>query len=112
MALTGWLITILFVGSFLTVFFKLLPIYLEDYEIKAAFNKVALDAETKEQTSEKIRENFSKYLQVNSVVSVSPDKLIIQEKNNKRAISLNYEIRKHLISNIDLVVFFEYQELI
>ncbi len=112
MALTGWLIIILFLGFFLTVFLKLLPIYMEDYEIKAAFDKVAHNAEIKDQIPEQIRDSFSKYLMVNSITAISADKLIIQEKNNKRTISLNYEIRKNLIANIDLVVFFGYQESI
>lgn len=112
MTLAGWLIVILFFGCFLTGFFKLLPIYMQDYEIKAAFNKVINSAETKDQAPEQIRDVFSKYLTVNSINSISPDKLIIQEKDNKRSISLHYEVRKHLVANIDLVVFFDYQESI
>lgn len=112
MTFSGWLIIILFLGCFLTVFFKLLPIYIEDYEIKAAFDKVAHNPEIKDQMPEQIRDNFSKYLRVNSIDAISADKLVIQEKNNQRTLSLNYEVRKNLVANIDLVVFFDYQETI
>lgn len=111
-ALTGWLVIILLFGCFLTIFFKILPIYVENYEIKTAFNKVVNNTEVKQQIPEQIRETFGKYLGINSVNSVTPDKLIIQEKDNKRSISLNYEVRKHLVANIDLVVFFGYEESI
>lgn len=112
MTFIGWLVTILFLGCFLTVFFKLLPIYIQDYEIKAAFDKVAHHADIKDQMPEQIRDSFGKYLRVNSINDVSADKLMIQEKDNKRILSLNYEVRKNLVANIDLVVFFDYQETI
>lgn len=112
MALMGWLVVLALFAFSLTVFFKLIPVYIENYAVKQAFEKVVSDPEIKNQTSEQIRQHFSKYIVTNSIKSVTSDKLIISPKENKKNIELNYEVRKLFIGNIDFIMSFHHQESI
>lgn len=110
MAFMGWLVVITLFGFLLTVFLKLMPAYLENYGVKQAFDKTVSDPNIQNQLPDQIREHFSKYLVTNSVKAVTPDKLIILPKENKKNIQLDYEVRKPFIGNIDFIISFHHQE--
>ncbi len=112
MALMGWLIVLALLGFSLTVFFKLFPVYLEDYGVKQAFEKTVSDPDISNQLPDQVREHFSKYLVTNFIKVVTPEKLMITPKDNKKNIQLDYEVRKHFIGNIDFVISFHYQEIV
>ncbi|MBS0286141.1 MAG: DUF4845 domain-containing protein [Proteobacteria bacterium] len=86
---------------------NLVPPYMHNYAIKDALNELAANPDITQMSKTKLRDLFVRKLQVNYITNVSPDALVIVKKEGATYLSMKYEVRVHLIANIDAVILFD-----
>lgn len=115
MTMIGWVIVLLLIAFFTTIALKVLPIYMENYQIKSILksfeNEAGLSQMSKQDIIKKLGAKFytsyidSRVLSFNA--EADKDKLIIEKQDKHLMIQIKYEIREHLFFNIDVLVAFD-----
>ncbi|MFL0797024.1 MAG: DUF4845 domain-containing protein [Cellvibrionaceae bacterium] len=109
----GWsvnqlLVWIVILGLSLNVFFKLGPVYLDNYSsVRAALDSLGKEDLTSYKKSQ-IKSKLDKFLMVNNVRGAAAEAFRI-EKHMKGGykITANYEVRVNMWGNLDAVMVFE-----
>lgn len=104
----GILIAALFFGSLLTLLIKLGPAYLDDYTIKGALEGLDGEEGLSQMTPADVRRLVTKRLSVNNVDSFDAKDINIEKDDDLVIISLDYEVRTHVVSNVDAVISFSH----
>lgn len=112
MTVLGMLFTAFLVIIVVVLAINLIPPYLHFYAIKESMETMAKDPETPKMSKAKLRDTFIRKLQVNDIKDVAPEALTIEKKDNKNFLMINYEVRTHLVGNIDAIIKFNEQVMI
>lgn len=86
---------------------KVAPELIEFGQIKKATASTAADPALKDATVAKIREAYSKYVEIDGIKRVGPGDLEISKDGAEIVISFAYTSKIHLFSNVSLVFDFE-----
>lgn len=107
MTVVAWLIVLLMLGFILMIVSKIVPMYMSSYGVEAALESLR-DDDVGEISNGMIRDRTMKRLGLNDVEFIKKDQIIIKKYKRKKlmTVSISYEIRKHIISNIDAVASF------
>lgn len=101
----GILVVLLLGGFALTCLFKIGPLYLDNYFVRAALN--SLDGERIEtMDNASIRSSVDRYFTVNNVRNVSARDVAVTRERDRIVVALDYERRVNLIGNLDVVAVF------
>ena len=102
MSLTGFLLGLALVGFVLYLGMKLIPMYQEYWSVKKALQSVAQDdAVPADPVS--VRQALAKYFDVGYVGSVKPESIKVERVGDASMISVEYEVRRPFIHNLDIV---------
>lgn len=101
----GMLLVLLVGGFALTCAFKIGPLYLDNYFVRAALKSLE-DERIETQDSTLVRRTLDRYFMVNNVRDVSARDAVISRERDRVVVSLDYERRVNLIGNLDVVVRF------
>lgn len=107
MTFTGWSIVLAMAGMLGFVALKLFPVYMENFAVKKSLKAMSEQSAEQPMTPRVLRESFLRRLQVNNVQGVKAKDLKIQKDDGQLILSLNYEVRTHIIWNIDAILKFE-----
>lgn len=100
---------ILLVLLFLVVAFKLIPVYVQDASIGSILERVASQADAADGGARELLARIGRELEINGIQQVSTaDMQIKPGEGGGYAVSLDYEYRKHLFSNLDAVMRFSH----
>ena len=103
----GMLIIVIVVVAVATLVIKLGPAYMDHYTIEKSISSVMQEASPSDRTTGGIRTLINRHLDVNAIDNFNADKAInITQVDNKIDIDLHYEVRTHLVGNIDVVQVF------
>ena len=106
MALVGWLVLIFAVGSTGTLAIRTIPHYI-DYHTMISVVEALPQNEVHVMSTRDIRSSLAKRFKVNNIRDLKvKDILGIERKRDRTALVLKYEVREHLLYNIDLVLVF------
>ena len=105
---TGILVAVLFFASLLTLLIKLGPAYLDDYTIKGALEGLDGEDGLSQMTPADVRRLVTKRLSVNNVDGFSAKDINIEKDGDLVIISLDYEVRTHVVSNVDAMISFSH----
>ena len=94
---------LIFVG---TLGFTLAPPYLEHLTIKKSLQDLAKQPDIKTQSTGKIRDLLLRRFQVNNIKNVKATDLDVDKRDGKIYLSMDYEVRVHVMFNVDAVVKF------
>ncbi|GAB3346107.1 DUF4845 domain-containing protein [Marilutibacter aestuarii] len=103
MTLASFIIVLGVVGVFIYMGMKLVPMYTEYYAVKRALSEMSTDIAVRNADPAKIRELFFKRMDVSYVESVEKDDFKIARKDAGYIVDVEYEVRKPLIGNLDVV---------
>ncbi len=112
MTLIGFIIVLAVVGVFVYMGMKLIPMYTEYYGVKRALTGLAAEPGIADQDPAKIKKLFFRRLYVSYADNVKDEHVKIQRKDSGYEIMVNYEVRRPLIANLDVVGHFEAQEVL
>ena len=101
----SWLVVLAVLGVLLTAGFKLGPLYLDNYFVRAAIHSLA-NENVAEMTNADIRRRMSNTFTVNNIRDVSVKDMVITRENKRILVSLNYEKRVNFMGNLDFVAVF------
>ncbi|MDO4709677.1 MAG: DUF4845 domain-containing protein [Pseudomonadota bacterium] len=108
--LTSFLMVLAVIGFFLFIGMKLFPMYQEYWSVSKAVKAVAADS-TVSTTPESIRNSLDKRFEVNYVDSLRGRDVKIERSAGGGALIIaEYEMRKPLIYNLDIVARFRVEE--
>lgn len=107
MTLIGFIIVLAVVGVFVYMGMKLIPMYTEYYGVKRALTSLAAEPGIADRDPAKIEDLFFRRLYVSYADNVKHEHVKIQRKGSGYEILVNYEVRRPLIANLDVVGRFE-----
>ena len=102
MTLTSFLMVLAVVGFALYVGMKLFPMYQEFYAVKAAMKSLAAES-TGDMDPARATESLFKRLDMNYSESVKRDNVKFERIDAGWRMNVNYEVRRKLIGNLDIV---------
>jgi hypothetical protein len=100
------------IGMLFTFLMKLGPTYLEDHGISGTFDNVHEQLAGKdlyEIDNAAIKKTIGKYFEVDMVSDEVFKQIEIKRESGKVLLMLNYEIRKPLMGNVDVVMNFSHE---
>lgn len=103
MTLIGFVVVLAVVGIFAYVGMKLFPMYQEFYSVKSALKGLANEPGIANQDPSKIQDLFFRRLYINYSENVKPENVKIERGDNGWKMTVDYEIRRPLIANLDVV---------
>lgn len=103
MTLIGFVITLAVVGVFLYMGMKVIPMYSEYFSVKQALEGLSKESDITQQDPAKIKDLFFRRLYISYAENVKPENVKIVRKDVGYLMSVNYEVRKPLIGNLDVV---------
>lgn len=107
MTLTSFLVVAIVVGFGLYVAMKLFPMYQEYYAVKSALKGVANEPGVAGMEPGKVQEMFFRRLYINYSENVKPENVKMKRINGGWDMIVNYEVRRPLVGNLDVVGKFE-----
>jgi hypothetical protein len=91
---------------------NLVPPYMQHYEVKESLNALAKDPNVRDMSKAKIKDYMARRFQINSVRNVAANDLEIEKRDGKMYLSLHYEVRVHMVANIDAIIKFDDQAMV
>jgi len=93
----------------LTVGFRLGPPYMQFLTVKSAMNALSGDAELKGKGRAEILSSLNRRLDINNVSGLPPQSFSVEQKDSVPRLIADYEVRVHLILNVDAVLSFNHE---
>lgn len=110
MTLVGFIIVLAVVGLFAYVGMKLFPMYSEFYSVKKALAGLKTEPGIADQDPGKIEDLFFRRLYVSYAESVTKDNVKVERMEGGWKMTVDYEVRKPMIYNLDVVGKFHAEE--
>ncbi|MGY4515632.1 DUF4845 domain-containing protein [Lysobacter sp. HA18] len=106
MTLASFIIVLAVVGVFIFMAMKLIPMYSEFFSVKKALEGMAREPGMAENEPEKIKDLFFRRMDVDYGDDIKPENIKIARKEAGWVMTVDYEVRRPLISNLDVVGHF------
>ena len=110
MTLIGFVIVLGLVGFFAYIAMKLVPMYSEFYSVKAALKGLAEEQGIANEDPAKIQDLFFRRLYISYSENVKPEHVKIKRIDNGWQMDVDYEVRKPMIYNLDVIGKFHASE--
>lgn len=101
--LIGFLVVLAVAGFFAYVGMKLFPMYQEFYSVKSALKGLSNEPGIATADPAKIQDLFFRRLYINYSDNVKPENVKLSRGDRGWKMEVNYEVRKPMIYNIDVV---------
>lgn len=99
---------ILVVIAFVAVaFLKIMPIYFDSFKVGDVVSSLKEERGLGEKTNNEISNLILKRLDVNMVSDVTKDHIFIEKTKNNVFVDVEYEVRKQMFGNLDVVISFK-----
>ena len=102
----GWVLVFLLIAFFALIALKLVPIYLKSFSVGSVISDLKDEPGISTMTSRQIISLVEKRLDVNMVTDVDANDIYVEKVGNTMTISADYEVRKSILGNVDIVVSF------
>ena len=103
---TGWLVVLALIGFFAMLILKLAPVYMEHYSIKTVLASLKNEPMITKKAVRDVKRLIKKRLTVNGVYDLDKDALKIKKTGGVMTVEISYEVRKHMMGNVDALVSF------
>jgi hypothetical protein len=110
MTMLGFLITLAVVMFFLYCGMKVVPMYTEFYSVKKALAGLAAEPGITNKSKEQVRDLFFRRLYMSYANNVKTDALKIESTDQGLMMTVDYEQRRELLANLDVVGKFHAQQ--
>lgn len=108
MTAIGWLIVLALIGFFVLLTLRMVPSYLEYYKVVSTLD--SLERETGLATPADILRLLDRRFNISYVESIQPKDVSIKALGPNFRVIADYESRKHIFGNVDVVMSF-YKEV-
>ncbi|MCF6236271.1 MAG: DUF4845 domain-containing protein [Gammaproteobacteria bacterium] len=105
--LTSLLFTLFFIGCVVLIALRVVPLYLEYFQVVSSLEGIAEEPETSKKSLKEIKKNLLRRMRdINDVERVNDEHITITKKKGLITISVDYEARVPMIANFDLIASF------
>lgn len=101
--LVGFIIVLGVAGVFIYMGMKVIPMYTEYYAVKQSLEGIAKEPGVADETPARIKDMFFRRMNINYSENVKPADIKVVRKDAGYLITVDYEVRKPLIANLDVV---------
>lgn len=112
MTLIGFILVLAVAGVFIYMGMKLIPMYSEYYAVKTALRDVANESDVSQEDPGKIKDLFFRRLYISYAENVKADDVKIARRDAGYIMTVDYEVRRPLIANIDVVGHFKAEQVL
>jgi Tfp pilus assembly major pilin PilA len=108
--LMSFILVLIVLAIFAVIAMNLFPVYSEGFAVRNALKSVAQQPNANNMDITELQRSLQRHFDVDYVSNVQGKnlKLIRDKKGNQ--INMTYEVRKHLVYNLDFVAMFDYTE--
>src|ERR1700741_1881448 len=103
MTLIGFIISMGVVGVFAYVGMQIFPMYNEFFSVKSALASLASEPGIAEEANDKIKQKFFNRLYISYSENVKPEHVKLGRKEAGWLMTVDYEVRRPVIANLDVV---------
>ncbi len=103
---SGFAAIIVLIVLSVLVLLKLFPVYMEHFNVTTSLNSLANENNIKEMKSSEIKTMLSRRFSINDVTSVNRENITVKKSKSDMTIDIIYEVRKPMVGNIDIVIYF------
>lgn len=108
MTAIGWVLVFLLIAIVTLVTLKLLPIYLDSFSVQKSLESLKNEHNIGKKPPHDIKNMLLKRLDINMVDDVTKDDIYIDKSRGNMTIEVDYEVRKNMVGNLDVVAKFNY----
>ena len=102
------IMAILIVIAFVAIsFLKVMPIYFDSFKVGDVVSSLSSERGLGEKSNSEITKMILARLSVNMVSDVEKDHVFIEKKKNIVFIDVEYEVRKPMFGNLDVIISFK-----
>ena len=112
MTLIGFILVLGIVGVFIYMGMKVIPMYSEYFAVKQALKQMSQDSGMSQQDPARIKDAFFRRLYISYADNVKPGDFKIARKDAGYLVTVDYEVRRPLISNFDIVGHFSAEQVL
>ncbi len=112
MSLTTVLVIVFIFGSLLLFMSKTIPAFIDDRFVKASLKSLTSGSMSiVGKSTRTVRDNLDKQFGMNNVrtAAIDPENWEIERIDDHYIVTIDYEVRNNLISNIDVVMHFRHR---
>ena len=102
----GWIFVFLLIAFFTLITLKLVPIYLDSMTIGSVLSDLENEPGIGAKTPLEVSKMIEKRLDVNRVKGITADDIYVEKIGDTLTISAEYEVRKNMLGNVDVIVSF------
>jgi hypothetical protein len=96
----GWIIIAAIFGLLVITFFKIFPMYYDNFQVKAALEAMAADNTIDPKSKREIWTSLEKRLYIDSVKSIKRENVSMERKDGKTTVTVTYETRDNYVANL------------
>ena len=108
----GFVIVLAVAGLFIYVGMKLVPMYTEFYSVKKALASLANEDGIANKSAGQVEELFFKRLYMSYALTVKNDNVKVERRETSWIVIVDYENRRPLIANLDVVGKFHAEKVL
>ena len=112
MTLIGFVMVLAVVGVFIYMGMKVIPMYSEYFAVKQALKQMSDEAGLSQQDPGRVKEAFFRRLYISYADNVKPADFKIARKDAGYVVTVDYEVRRPLIANFDIVGHFNAEQVL
>ena len=86
---------------------KIMPIYFDSFKVGDVISSLKEERGLGEKSNSEITKMILKRLDVNMVSDVTKDNIFIEKSKNQVLIDVEYEVRKPMFGNLDIIISFK-----
>ena len=88
-------------------FLKIMPVYFDSFKVGDVVSDMKDERGLGEKSSNEIATMILKRLDVNMVTDVTKDHVFVEKSKNEVLIDVEYEVRKKMFGNLDVIISFK-----
>jgi len=108
----GWIIIAAIFGLLVITFFKVFPMYYDNFKVKAALEALQTDTSVDPKSKREIWASLQKRLYVDTVKSITRENVTMERKDGKTTVTITYETSDDYVANLFIGARFTEQAVI
>lgn len=100
MSSIGWIVIAAIFGLLVITFFKIFPMYYDNFKVKSALEGVQADTSIDAKSKRAIWDGLSKRLYINEVRTIRREDVSMERKDGRTTVTVSYETKDNYIANL------------
>lgn len=96
----GWIIIAAIFGLLLITFFKVFPMYYDNFKLRSVLEGLQTDTSIDPKSKRAIWTSLQKRLHIESIKSIKRENVTMQRKDGKTTITVTYEAQEDYVGNM------------